>query len=310
MVHAGYSHNTRRTYSSSQRQYLQFCLQYNLQPVPASDLQIRRYIAFLSTRIAPGSIKVYLAAVRALHVNIGLEFHAHLHPLCQVMVRGLVKNGAPPVQKWPITLDILYVLRSVLSNSHDHLMIWAAMTLAFFACLRADEFTVSSESQQAPSLDSIKFKKLSDGRNYITYSVPKSKTEPHGFTRVVGCSKSCVCAYCAMIIYLQARKQMDPQAKSPHLFIDCSSNVLTGKRFNQIVKVLITAVGLDPNHFSGHSFRAGSASSAGARGFKDWEIQLLGGWRSSTYQRYIRHTEVHAVSFAERLISPTVGILC
>ena len=39
--------------------------------------------------------------------------------------------------------------------------------------------------------------------------------------------------------------------------------------------------------YTGHSFRRGAASSAAAAGYSDYEIQLLGRWRSDAYRLYI-----------------------
>ena len=47
-------------------------------------------------------------------------------------------------------------------------------------------------------------------------------------------------------------------------------------------------MGLDPQFYSGHSFRIGSATSATIAGLNDYEIKLLGRWSSDCYKRYIR----------------------
>lgn len=305
LVYDGYSANTHRTYSASQKKYLSFCAKYGLQPVPASDTQIRRYIAYLSSEIAPSSIRVYLAAVRALHVDSGLTFSGHAHPQAQVMIRGLLKGGPPPTQKNPITVQMLEAMGRLLHNCYDHVMLWAAMCLAFFACLRADELTYSAESPGVPLIQDITHKVLPSGDRYFTLTVHRSKTEPHGFTRVVGCTGNKVCGYCSMSKYLLIRQKSSFSHASSSLFMDSKGQILSFTQFNQATKHLVASMGINVHNYSGHSFRVGCASVAGASGFKDWEIQLLGGWRSDTYKRYIRQTESHAVSFARRLVNST-----
>ena len=54
-----------------------------------------------------------------------------------------------------------------------------------------------------------------------------------------------------------------------------------------MLKSRLALVGLDPSLYSGHSFRRGAASSAAAAGYSDYEIQLLGRWRSDAYKLYI-----------------------
>ena len=52
------------------------------------------------------------------------------------------------------------------------------------------------------------------------------------------------------------------------------------------ISYLLHQVGIDPSHYSGHSFRIGGATSASLAGLTDYEIKLLGRWNSDFYQRY------------------------
>ena len=51
---------------------------------------------------------------------------------------------------------------------------------------------------------------------------------------------------------------------------------------------LLRQVGIDPFHYSGHSFRIGGATSASLAGLTDYEIKPLGRWNSDFYQQYTR----------------------
>ncbi|KAI0308693.1 hypothetical protein OF83DRAFT_1073138 [Amylostereum chailletii] len=51
---------------------------------------------------------------------------------------------------------------------------------------------------------------------------------------------------------------------------------LSRVRFIKEVHFALAAAGIDPNGYSGHSFRRGTASSAAQAGFSDYKIQLLG----------------------------------
>jgi len=72
--------------------------------------------------------------------------------------------------------------------------------------------------------------------------------------------------------------------------------------FVSVTRLGLAMSGHDPSLFSGHSYRAGAATSAGDSGFQNWEIQMLGRWSSSAYTVYLRNPEVVS-TFAKRLVS-------
>ena len=66
--------NTRRTYSTSEQRYLEFCRQYDWQPLPVIDINRNYSAAFLVQRLQPASVRVYMSAVRNLHLDMGLPY--------------------------------------------------------------------------------------------------------------------------------------------------------------------------------------------------------------------------------------------
>ena len=183
-------------------------------------------------------------------------------------------------------------------------MLWSAVTLAFFGCLRADELTINTAlNEPAKTLlrSDLEFGALSDGSRFLSLRVKLSKTYPTGFTCTIGCSKTPICAYCSMSSYLHIRNSMSVHLYNQALFVHSDGSVLTHNTFVTSTKAMLSKLGHNPALYSGHSYRIGCASTAGSHHFRDWEVQLLGGWRSDTYKRYIRHSQAHAVSFAERL---------
>ena len=73
----GLAPSTRRVYLSAQRRYLDFChLDGRLSPegalLPADEQSLMRFASFLADILHHSSIKVYLSAVRSLHIDNGL----------------------------------------------------------------------------------------------------------------------------------------------------------------------------------------------------------------------------------------------
>ena len=100
------------------------------------------------------SIKVYLSAVRALHIEEGFPDPLVNCLRLQRVLRGIKwTQGSPEAQRLPITDHILMIIFGALDLSvFDHCMFWAACNLAYFGFLRSVEFTVPNLASFSPAL--------------------------------------------------------------------------------------------------------------------------------------------------------------
>ena len=64
-----------------------------------------------------------------------------------------------------------------------------------------------------------------------------------------------------------------------------AAKCVTQKSFNMRLKALLNAIGLDPDKWSGHSFRRGGASLLFRLGVDPLTIQACGDWSSDTFLR-------------------------
>jgi hypothetical protein len=97
--------NTKRTYSAVQNRFLNLCSNYNLVPMPATEETLLLYVAFLfDCNLKGSSIRVYLAAVKCLHVFSGFDYPADMFRL-KLAVKGAVTQSPSPVRKLPITFS-------------------------------------------------------------------------------------------------------------------------------------------------------------------------------------------------------------
>ncbi|WP_442880710.1 tyrosine-type recombinase/integrase [Aurantimonas sp. C2-5-R2] len=68
---------------------------------------------------------------------------------------------------------------------------------------------------------------------------------------------------------------------------------LSGEAVSIVVKERLTAAGFDPDGYSGHSLRAGFATSAAQAGASSWKIRQQTGHASDAMlSRYIRDGEL------------------
>ncbi len=92
-------------HTSAQKSYLTFCETHNLQALPADEMVILLYIAYLSPR--GSSLNVYLAAIHHLHVLYGHNYQSLSSPRDKLDIKGITDICPSPSQKLPITFDML-----------------------------------------------------------------------------------------------------------------------------------------------------------------------------------------------------------
>jgi hypothetical protein len=247
------------------------------------------------------SIKVYQAAIRNLHVKCGLINPTQSIRL-KMAVKGATALSSAPLRKQPITYKILCPLVALLKGRQDELMLASAMSLAFYGCFRAGELCVPDGALFDPKLHvCLKDVSFSHKDKVLFLLLKRSKTDAknEGVTIRVGCSTKPVCAYCLMKDYVQSRK---PSTSGEPLFIDSFGTVLKKGYFVSTTRLLLACLGYDPTLFSGHSYRAGCATTGADKGMNQWEIKMLGRWSSECYSIYLRNPAITA-TFAEKLAS-------
>ncbi|KNZ71542.1 Integrase/recombinase xerD like protein, partial [Termitomyces sp. J132] len=297
----GLTASTRKTYSTGQRQFIQFAQLHNLYNgdgsiIPASQPAILSWVASLGGWVQPKTIKSYLTAVRSLHTDAGLPFEAIDSPLVQRLICGIKRYHGEkerrPVQ--PVTLSVLTALLAQLrpSVTPGHTVIYAACCLAYSGLLRSGEFTTGKGGKFNPSLnlsrDCVTFQPNFANPTHARITLPASKTDPfcRGVTVTVAAAPgrpTCpVAALKAMFTEL-------PREHDAPLFEQPDGKPLSYSYFVRSIRDALALASLNPNAFAGHSFRRGAASEAAATGYSDYKIQLLRRWRSDTYKLYVEN---------------------
>ena len=304
----GLSSASRRTYSSAQRKFLRFCIQLgrvNQQgcPCPADEWTLCLFSTFLAQSLKYSSIKVYLSAVRSLHIDSGFADPLHNCLRLQRVVRGIKRvQGSSVDKRMPVTSDIMMIIfRSMDFHIFDDIMFWSACTLAYFGFLRASEFTTPSRSTFNSSFNLTLQDVAFDSRvqpSCVRVHLKASKTDPFrkGCDIFIGRGSGHLCAVSALVQYLSLRGN----ATGP-LFLRSDGSPLSRSSLTNRLKDIVSAAGIN-GQYSSHSFRIGAATMAARNGIPDHQIQSLGRWTSSAYQSYIRPSPVELSALTKLLL--------
>ena len=120
----------------------------NLVAFPLYQQNLCLFASHLALSTSISNIKVHLAALKFFALIHGYMSELPSFHQLYLVLRGIKKtlgNKYKKKSRAPITPDILRVLKFNLYNSSiiykDKVMIWAAMTSAFFGFLRVSEYT-------------------------------------------------------------------------------------------------------------------------------------------------------------------------
>lgn len=310
---AAIGHKTRTTYTTGFQTYVGFLLKFILFTGPANDPKtlpmvnetlLEYFIAhcFGTLKLAHSTIKNYLAGIRFTYLQAGIHTvfdHINLGSLnrLQTLLRGYKRLQAPTKRnRLPITYNILCIivqcLRSGILGPFNDMVMETMCVVAFFGFLRCGEFTCTGIFDPSINLcmSDIVFDEF---RQRCCLTLKTSKTDPfrQGVTIPLFVTSKQVCPVSCLKRYIHVRQQCGAVANDP-LFVNCAYSPIKRGVFLSWLNTILRRSGLQPDHFSGHSFRIGAATSAAHARLEDHLIKTLGRWQSDCFTRYIHTPEL------------------
>ncbi|XP_065179961.1 uncharacterized protein LOC135810397 [Sycon ciliatum] len=254
----------------------------------------------LTQSVRPVTIKVYLSAIKNLHLELGYVDPTEGAHFLKRVVRGICRcHGVAAVRpRLPITFPILCSLVDTCLAAptmcpHDKRCLHAAMLAVFFGFFRCGELLEAPTTRGCLTFES----------GMLHGHLPRSKTDPsgEGTTVLIGPAVPPYCAVRAMLTYLTATASARPGSA---VFILANGQRLNRSTFTAHVRTLLSTSGVaNWQDYAGHSFRIGAATTAALAGVPDHQIRSAGRWRSDACLRYIRTPPSSARTLASKLSS-------
>ena len=281
------ANNTRRNYSAAVEAYHTFCNTHNLVPFPPTEHILILFATHIASFSSHSNVKVHLAAIKHNSIidgqNVPFRDFERLYLLMRGIKRAQGRLHSVP-KRLPITPHLLRIINTNLFNSsrrfEDKVMLWAAITTAFFGFLRVSEYTSARKTTFDPN-STLLFSDVRVRNDSVRLNIKTSKTDPfrQGVTVRLEANNTVLCPVNALRLYLSLHP-----TKSGPLFTFHNKTYLSRADLNHTLRD--TSNGLA--NISSHSLRIGAASTAAAMGCPKYLIQSMGRWTSDCFRRYIR----------------------
>ena len=278
---------THRSYRTSWEQWCAFCKLMGYQPLGGDVMAVGMFLAHLSLTKSLATARTRLAAVATAHRIAGVALDTKAGPIASVLEGFKREQGVKPLkQATPLLADLLKRLLGVdAKDTTAHRRDKAILLIGFASALRRSEIV---------ALDLADIESVPQG---VLLHLARSKTDQHGRGELIAIHRgasSDFCAVAALERWIESRGR-EPGPLFPRLH---RGGRVTRKRLRPqavalVVKRAVEASGVNSDGFSGHSLRAGLATSAALAGADLKDIMAQTRHRSHDIAlRYIRRAEI------------------
>jgi site-specific recombinase XerC len=281
-VEAAKAPNTRRAYRTQWTTFADWCTSFDRVPLPAAPATLA---LFLTGRAQAGlkvaSLGLALSAIRAVHRDAGLADPA-ANPEVRTIWEGIRRtHGRAQRRAAPLASDGIRSIVATMPADLRALRNRALVLLGFGGAFRRSELVTLD-------VDDLTF----DPARGVVVRVRRSKTDQLGEGADVAIpygSHPEVCPVRALDAWIRAAGIRDGAVLRA---VDRHGNVgdrLDGRDVARNLKEMASRAGIPAERVSGHSLRAGLATSAAMAGRSDRAIMTQGRWKSRTMvDRYVR----------------------
>lgn len=262
--------------------------------LPATPSKVAEYIADHAGSLALATMTRRIATLAKAHGAMGVA-----NPCRSELVRATLqgfkrKHGTAQTQAKPLMREDLFLVLDAMRDTLGDIRDRALLLIGFAGGFRRSELTGLHVADLTPV------------RQGLIITLRRSKTDQTGEGRKIGIphGRTRHCPVAAVERWTRAAQLIDgplfrPVSRHGHL----TDAPLTGDAVSTILRRRVAAAGIDPLGYSGHSLRAGFATSAAQAGVSTSKIRAQTGHASDVMlARYIRDGEIFEGNAAGALL--------
>ena len=252
--------------------------------LPSTPAMICNFLGDLSETHAVASIERMLASLGKSH-RVGGFVDPTKNEAVKATMSGIRRvKGRAQRQARPILREDLFAMLDRLGDRPKDVRDRAMILIGFASAMRRSELA---------SLDADDVEETGRG---LLITVRRSKTDQEGRGRQIAIpnGRTRHCPVVALAEWLALAKiEAGPIFRSVNKHGQISDQRVTGQAVSHVVKARLLAAGYEADQFSGHSLRAGFATSAAMAGSPSHKIRETTGHRSeASLARYIRQADL------------------
>lgn len=279
LISASLSENTKRAYMGDLTHFLGASGE-----LPASPDVVALYLARFAGELGVSTLTRRVATLGKVH-----KANGWLNPcqteLVKSVMRGIQRmHGGNQHQAKPLCREDLFLVLDAMGETRSDIRDKALLLTGFAGGFRRSE------------LVGLNWADVFEVREGMVMTLHRSKTDQTGVGRKVGVplGRTRHCPVRALLAWRDVSGDIGPAVFRPVDWLDRIQDTrLSGEAVPIILRERMAAAGLDPTGFSGHSLRAGFATSAAKAGVASYKIRQQTGHKSDAMLgRYIRDGEL------------------
>ena len=288
-VRSSVSDNTRRAYRSDIAHFISWG-----GTIPTTDVIVAEYLAAHAPSLSVATLTRRLASLSKAHSAKGIPSPTKAE-LVKSTMRGIKRtHGGPQRVAQPLLVADLLRIMPMMSDNHKGIRDRALLLIGFAGGFRRSE------------LVGLKVEDIEWVRQGLVAHLRRSKTDQEGQGRKIGIpyARGRWCPVESLKTWLEsARIESGPIFRLVTRHGHVGTKQLSADAVNGVIKQCVEAIGFDAAEYSGHSLRAGLATSAAQAGVATWKIRQQTGHASDAMlERYIRDGELFTDNAAGTLL--------
>ena len=283
------ANNTLRAYKSDFKDFSAFCVKHGFSPMPTEPKVVSLYLTHLSANSKMSTLRRRLVSIGVVHKLKG-HYLDTKHPVIIENLMGIKrKKGSIQIGKKPLLINHLKQIINVIDEQKiekiKKLRNRTLILIGFGGGFRRTE------------LISIDYEDLDFVEEGLKITLKRSKTDQFGEGLIKGLPYFTNEKYCP-VTSLKNWISLSQIKTGPIFRRFAKGSILTGHRLTDqsvvlIIKNYLKLLGIENQHYSGHSLRSGFATVAAESGADERSIMAMTGHKTTQMvRRYIKEVNI------------------